>query len=242
MYRSERGRPIQGVHKDAHLIVVKHDPTLADGLSALEKITEDLGDRRERGEDIRGDVVINMSVEWPTRCMRPECKRKLEERINRLLAEFQAIVVVSGGKNSGNYFTPGSAIQTLPALMGVNYPIIIVGGVDSLKGHQIPRARRGPAVTVLAPYETSCLDEDVSPSEETIKRWTSYGAGIVTGVISALLSDDELGPILRRDKVGIPKRVKALIKKISYVREGGLDPAICNGVNGNKPQVWPPKV
>lgn len=67
-------------------------------------------------------------------------------------------------------------------------------------------------VPVSASYEVSCLNEDVTACEETIRRGTSYGAGIVTGTISGL-SDDELGPMLRRDKDRIPKRVKALVKK-----------------------------
>lgn len=104
----------KGVHKDAHLIVVKYDTTLADGLSALQKIIKDLEGRRERGEDVRGYVLINMSVGWPASDIGPKNKRKLEERIGRLLTAFQAIIVVTGGQNSGNYPTTDSTIKTLP--------------------------------------------------------------------------------------------------------------------------------
>lgn len=231
----------KGVHKGAHLIIVKvsnYHP-IADGLNALKKIIEDLEGRRNSGEDVRGHIVINMSVGWLD--LEHENLRKLQERVNRLLTEFQAIVVVSAGQESSSNSKQSSPVKTWPALMGdMDYPIIVVGGVDPLNGHRIPQARHGPSVTVSAPYRVNCVSEEQTSSQEKLGQGTSFSAGIVTGVISAWLSDDELGPILRRDKVRIPKRVISLVGRLSYVREGGLDPSIWNGVIGNRPEVWPP--
>lgn len=59
---------------------------------------------------------------------------------------------------------------------------------------------------------------------------TGYLAALVSGVVSAWLSDEH-GDELRKYPFGVPQAVKDLVKHLSYVRELENSPGIWDGVN-----------
>lgn len=239
----------KGVHKNAHIIVVQlvRGGPLHSFMIALEKVADDLLVRsEERGEDIRGYILINISLGF--RNIGKVNERQMLPLLQRLWNDFQAVVVAATGNDATN---TDFAITRHPAAFSKRFksPLIAVGGVDAL-GHLTPRSRRGRGLTVTAPYLVTCTNEQPysSSSEygDVKMSGTSFATAIVSGVISAWLSDDELGAKLRgggdnglRD---FPQRVKGLVMSLSYKRQGATVASIWNGVNAYQPKKWPPDV
>lgn len=246
----------KGVHKNAHIIVVQlvRGGPLNSFMIALEKVAEDLVMRsEERGEDIRGYILINISLGFQK--IGKVNERQMLPLLQRLWNDFQAIVVAATGNDATN---TDFEITRHPAAFSKRFksPLIAVGGVDAL-GHLVPRSRRGRGLTVTAPYLVTCTNElpDSSSSSSSSSSsehgdvkmsGTSFATAIVSGVISAWLSDDELGAKLRRDGDNglrnLPLRVKGLVKSLSYKRQGATVASIWNGVNAYQPKKWPPVV
>lgn len=242
----------KGVHKNAHIIVVQliRDGPLHSFMIALEKIASDLVLRSEvRGEDIRGHILINISLGFQN--IGKVNQKRMLPLLERLWNDFQAVVVTATGNDATN---PDFAITRHPAAFSKNFksPLIAVGGVDAL-GHHVPKSRRGRGLTVTAPYLVTCTNELPYPSSSSSSEQgdvkmsgTSFAAALVCGVISAWLSDDELGAKLRGDGDDrlrdLPQRVKGLVMSLSYKRYGATVASIWNGVNAFQPNKWPPNV
>lgn len=62
---------------------------------ALEKITDDLLMRKQRGEDVRGNAVINMSLGYDD--IGPVNEEHMPPLLERLFNDFQAVLVVAAG-------------------------------------------------------------------------------------------------------------------------------------------------
>lgn len=242
----------KGVHKNAHIIIVQlvRNGPLYSFMIALEKIADDLVMRsEERGEVIRGYIIINISLGFQN--IGKVNEKQMLPLLQRLWNDFQAVIVAATGNDATN---TDFAITRHPAAFSKRFksPLIAVGGVDAL-GHLVPRSRRGRGLTVTAPYLVTCTNElpysSSSSSEEhgDVKMsGTSFATAIVSGVISAWLSDDELGAKLQGDGAdglrNFPQRVKGLVMSLSYKREGATVASIWNGVNAYQPKKWPPDV
>ena len=232
----------KGINKNPYLIIVRleYRGPLRSMLIALEKIAEDLLRRKQRGEDIRGNVVVDISSGYEE--IGSINVKNLLPLLERLFNEFQAVIVAAAGNDAENgdlesYVHP-AAFANLP-----NSPIISVGGVDNL-GDRVSWSRGGLGLTVSAPHFVTCMHEQPPLREEEVVEMsgTSFANPIVSGVVSAWLSDDELGPELRGDLTNVPRRVKALVQKLSYKRPGATVAGVWNGVDAYNPQHWPPEI
>lgn len=250
----------KGVHKNAHVIVVQlmRGGPLHSFMIALEKIANDLVMRQERGEDIRGHVVINMSLGFKN--IGRVNENQMLPLLERLWNDFQAVVVAATGNDAKDTDTE---IDRHPAAFAkrFNSPLITVGGVDP-RGYLAPRSRRGRGFTVGAPYLVTCTNEASPPppppssssasayylsdDNDVTMSGTSFATAIVSGIISAWLSDDELGAKIRGDgddtSSKIARRVKGLVMSLSYKRPGATVASVWNGVNAYQPKGWPPDV
>lgn len=240
----------KGVYKNAHIIFVQliRDGSLHSFMIALEKIANDLVMRSEaRGEDIRGHILINISLGFQN--IGKVNEKQMLPLLERLWNDFQAVVVAATGNDAT---TSDFEITRHPAAYSKHFksPLIAVGGVDAL-GDVAPRSRRGRGLTVTAPYPVTCTKElpssSSSSSEQDVKMsGTSFATAMVSGVVSAWLSDDELGVKLRGDGDdglrNLPQRVKGLVIDLSYKRHGATVASIWNGVNAYQPKKWPPVV
>lgn len=237
----------RGVHKNAHIIVVQlvREGPLHSFMIALEKVADDLVMRSEgRGEDIRGYILINISLGFQN--IGGVNERRMLTLLQRLWNDFQAVIVAATGNDATN---ADFAITRHPAAFSKRFksPLIAVGGVDAL-GHLVPRSRRGRGLTVTAPYLVTCTNDlpYFSSSHDVKMSGTSFATAIVSGVISAWLSDDELGAKLRGDGDdglrNFSRRVKGLVISLSYKRQGATVASIWNGVNVYQPKKWPPDV
>lgn len=232
----------KGVHKNAHVIVVQlmRSGPLHSFMIALEKIANDLVMRQERGEDIRGHVV-NMSLGFKN--IGKVNEKQMLPLLERLWNEFQAVLVAATGNDAKDTDTE---IDRHPAAFAkrFNSPLITVGGVDP-RGSLAPRSRRGRGLTVSAPYLVTCTNE-ASPDYDVAMSGTSFATAIVSGIISAWLSDDELGAKIRGDgddmRSNIPRTVKGLVMSLSYKRPGATVASVWNGVNAYQPKRWPPDI
>lgn len=240
----------RGVHKNAHITVVQlvREGPLHSFMIALEKVADDLVVRSEgRGEDIRGYILINISLGFQN--IGGVNERRMLPLLQRLWNDFQAVIVAATGNDATN---ADFAINRHPAAFSKRFksPLIAVGGVDAL-GHLAPRSRRGRGLTVTAPYLVTCTNDlpyfsSSSSSHDVKMSGTSFATAIVSGVISAWLSDDELGAKLRGDGEdglrNFSRRVKGLVISLSYKRQGATVASIWNGVNVYQPKKWPPDV
>lgn len=240
----------KGVHKNAHIIIVQlvRDGPLHSFMIALEKVAADLLMRsEERGEDIRGYIIINISLGFQN--IGKVNEKQMLPLLRRLWNDFQAVIVAATGNDATN---TDFEITRHPAAFSKRFksPLIAVGGVDVL-GHLVLRARRGRGLAVTAPYLVTCTNDlpyssSSSSHGDVNMSGTSFATAIVSGVISAWLSDDELGAKLRGDGEdglrNFPQRVKGLVMNLSYKRQGATVASVWNGVNANQPKKWPPDV
>lgn len=236
----------KGVHKNAHIIIVQlvREGPLRSFMVALEKVADDSVMRSEkRGKDIKG-YIINISLGFQN--IGKVYEKKMLPLLQRLWNDFQAVIVAATGNDATN---TDFAITRHPAAFSKRFksPLIAVRGVDVLR-HLVPRSRRGRGLTVTAPYLVTCTNEppfsssSFSSHGDVKMSGKSFGTAIVSGVISAWLSDDELGAKLRGDRAdgfrNFPQRVKGLVMSLSYNREGlrwrvfGMESTLINLRNG----------
>lgn len=232
----------KGINKNPYMIIVRleYQAPLHSMILALEKIADDLVMRKKHGEDVRGKVVINLSVGYEE--IGSVNMDNMLPLLKRLFNEFQAVIVAAAGNDAtdGDLETHvhPAAFSQLP-----NSPIISVGGVG-YTGDRVTWSRGGLGLTVSAPHFVTCMHERPPVRKEEVVEMsgTSFASPIVSGVVSAWLSDDELGPKLRGDLTNVPRRVKALVEKLSYMRLGASVAGVWNGVDANYPQEWPPGI
>lgn len=224
---------LAGVDKFANIIMVKTMGWVSSVLDALSKIILDI--ERRTILLMKGRVVINISIGWEGDFGINE--DKLKDLVIRLVNEFQAVIVVGAGEDKTGKNGP---VDSYPALFSPGISIIVVGSVQAYGGATLEWSRTGIAVTTNAPAYVRCAEP--SPGYHNNARYsgTGYSAAMVSGVISAWLSD-EYGDELRKDPLGTPQAVNNFVKDLSYVRENGKLPGIWNGVNFKDPSAFPPK-
>lgn len=223
---------LTGVDKFANIIPVKTMGWVSSVLDALSKIILDIP---RRGISMKGRVVINMSLGWEGDF--GENEGQLKDLFIRLVKDFQAIIVVGAGEDKTRKNAP---VDSYPALFSPGLPIIVVGSVQAYGGETLEWSRSGPAITTNAPAYVRCAHPSTGTHNNAQYSGTGYSAAMVSGVISAWLSDD-YGDELRKDPLGAPHAVRNFVTKLSYVREGGTLPGIWNGVNVKDPSAFPPR-
>lgn len=92
----------------------------------------------------------------------------------------------------------------------------------------------------LQNHSRCCARPSTGARNNALYSRTSYSAALLSGVVSARLSDEH-GYELRKDPFGAPQAVKNPVKQLSYVRELGTLPGIWDGVNFKDPNAFPPK-
>lgn len=220
-----------GVDKFANIIMVKTMGWVSSVLDALSKIILDI----ERRGVPKGRVVINISIGWDGEF--GENEGKLKDLVIRLVKDYQAVIVVGAGEDKTRKNGP---VNSYPALLSPGLPIVVVGSVQGYGGETLDWSRLGTAITTTAPAYVRCAHPSPGFHNDARYSGTGYSAAMVSGVISAWLSDD-YGDELRKDPVGTPQAVKNFVRKLSYVREKGNLPAIWNGVNFKDPNSFPPR-
>lgn len=229
-----------GVDKDPHIIIVKFDGRKSGALEALLYIQENLALRAAGGETLQGFIIINLSFGWSG--PGPETEVKVNTVIKELIKDYQAIIVVAAGEDGTGTNRP---IESWPALFADLLPLIVVGGADPNNGKTYPWSPGGKLLTVTAPGGVFCQHE---PGVGMLLRGQRFGASfaaaMVTGIVSTWLSDDELGDNLRAAEGGaVAGNVKSLIKSLAWIRPGGTEPGVYNGVFYYfLPDAWPPKL
>lgn len=222
-----------GVDKFANIIMVKTMGWVSSVLDALSKIILDI--ERRTGLLMKGRVVINISFGWDGDF--GENEGRLKDLLIRLITDFQAVIVVGAGEDKTR---KNGQVQSYPALFSPGLPIIVVGSVQGYGGETLDWSRLGSAITTSAPAYVRCAQPSPGAHNNALYSGTGYSAALVSGVISAWLSD-EYGDELRKDPLGAPQAVKNFVKQLSYVREHGTLPGIWNGVNFKDPNAFPPK-
>lgn len=229
-----------GVDKDPYMIIVKFDGRKSGVLEALLYIQENLARRAVGGETLKGFVVINLSIGWGGPGQETEVK--LNTLIKELIKDYQAIIVVAAGEDGTG---TNRAIESWPALFAGLLPLIVVGAVNPTNGKTYPWSPGGKLLTVTAPGEVRCQNEaGVGMVLKGQRSGASFAAAMVTGMISTWLSDDELGDNLRAAEEGtVANNVKRQIKELAWIRPGGTEPGVYNGVlYYNDPDSWPPRI
>lgn len=222
-----------GVDKFANIIIVKTMGWVSSVLDALSKIILDI--ERRTVPLMKGRVVINISLGWEGDF--GENEGQLKGILTRLVKDFQAIIVVSAGEDKSR---KNGQVDSYPALFSPELPIIVVASVQGYGGETLEWSRVGSAITTSAPAYVRCAHPSPGAFSNALYSGTGYSAAMVSGVISAWLSD-EYGDELRKDPLGAPQAVKNLVNQLSYVREHGTLPGIWNGVNVKNPNAFPPK-
>lgn len=229
-----------GVDKDPHIIMVKFAGQKSDALEALLYIQEDLARRAAGGETLEGFVVINLSFGWGGPGQETEVK--VNTVIKELIKDYQAVIIVAAGEDGTGTNRP---IESWPALFADLLPLIVVGAVNPANGKTYPWSPGGRLLTVTAPGEVYCLNEPGVGMALRVQRYgASFSAAMVTGMVSTWLSDDELGDNLRVAEDGaVANNVKRLIKSLAWIRPGGTELGVYNGVTYYiDPDLWPPRL
>lgn len=219
-----------GVANRISMVVVKIHPEESSILHALQLVIDDLLDRVNSGQKVAGYTVVATSFGWVDQGFYRD--RKLKERIKRLLNEFQAVVVTVAGDTSVGSVQDG--LHLIPAVYSTeqDFPLIVVGALDTTSGKKFEWSLVGDHVTLVAPGETSCALNE--PGDSTVKlRGTSLAAAMISGFAGYLLSLEDLGPKLRSAKAkSVPHAVRDWMVDKAYIRDGGTDEdmAVWNGL------------
>lgn len=219
-----------GVAKKTSLIIVKSTDELS---SFIDAITEILNDVRRLtiaglfrpGYNI---VTIQRSFRGPAEIDKWS-KVKITRVISKLISKYGIVFVNSAG-NTGM----GAGTVGFPASLSPQLPIIVVGSTDD-DGIQLPTSSRGHQVTVSAPGQVLCANNQPGGQYQIVSG-TSFAAPAVAGLAAYYLSLHDVGPMLRnRPTELIPKAVKDYIVKTAYVRPGSNVLSVWNLLNGATP-------
>lgn len=215
-----------GVADQVSMVVVKFVPEESSILNALQLVIDDLLDRVNDGQQVAGRTVVSTSFGWPDQGYYRD--RKLKAKIQRLLNEFQAVVIAVAGDTSVSI---EDRLRFIPAIYSTeeDFPLIVVGALDLIKGKKSEWSLTGDHVTLVASGDVTCALNQ--PGYLTTKKHgTSVAAALISGLAALLLSLDDLGPVLR-SATSVPLAVREWIADKAYIRGDGTDEdkAVWNG-------------
>lgn len=209
-----------GVSKKSQIVAVKTALWMSDWLDSWQKIVNDIGRREKNMAPVRGyNIVSNQII---TRGYGNEVQIALQKKLKTLFNIHQTVVVTSSGNDGGD-------INSLPGILSTDgdFPIITVGAVDE-DGVTLPESQGGPALTVCAPGIVTCASNEPGTSTRTA-RGTSAASAQVAGHAANLLASQKYGVQLRSQN-NIPAAVRDLIVDLAYIRGGGSEKVISNGI------------
>lgn len=209
-----------GVSKKSQIVAIKTALMTSDWLDSWQKIVNDIGRREKNMASVRGYNVVSNQI-LITRYGN-EIQIALQKKLKTLFNIHQTVVVTSSGNDGGD-------IDSLPGILSTNrdFPVITVGGVNE-DGATLPESQGGPALTVCAPGIVTCATREPGTSTRTA-RGTSAASAQVAGHAANLLASQKYGVQLRSQD-NIPTAVRDLIVDLAYVREGGSEKVISNGI------------
>lgn len=218
-----------GVAKKASLIIVRVKTNVSSMLSGYVKVLNDLRQRkRAGGEHIPGYNIVTTSInavigsesEWRTTLT------TMTSLISTIMNSYGVVFVCA----AGNRGPEDLAKNVVPASFSQKLPIITVGSVDPATGLRRPTSPGGPLITIYAPGLVKCASPTTPGGR--VKDGTSYAAPMVAGLAAYFLSLPDDGDMIRRYPTGaIPGVMKEHIIDKAYVRQGGTDQAIWNGLS-----------
>ena len=218
-----------GSAKKAKMVFVRTELRVSSILDGFQKVIQDLYERDNTWEQVRGRTVVSISRGWyAQRIMFRADARLLDDsallKIETLLDDYQAVVVTSAGNDARRR----PEITLTPAKFGRILPIIAVGGVTA-DGGRDPDSQGGPAMAVCAVSYVECASP-VPGDALKLATGTSFAAPIVAGLVADLLSRKSEGDELRRTGISIPTAVRDYVIKLAYPRVAGGNPVAWNGV------------
>jgi hypothetical protein len=225
--------PNLGVASNAHLIVVKAKGSAADNLWAFEQTRDDVlanADNR-KGKSVvlfaRGQTFAGLgdnAAPWP------QMKPLMQELFDN------DIVVVTSSGNNGE--APGHQnVELLPKTWATDdFPLIVVGAVTTqgkeafYPGKQQSFSQIGPKVTVWAPgVDIRCADSKTQTTR--LDTGTSPASAMAAGLVAYFLSFRNNRPFAIGGGNTARNARDYLKNTAKWVRPGGKDPAIWNGVD-----------
>ncbi|MCJ1427679.1 Suppressor of the cold-sensitive snRNP biogenesis mutant brr1-1 [Sticta canariensis] len=219
--------PKYGVAKNAKVIIVKNSFSEGSILDAFQKIINDLERRKNAGETIGGYTVVTLHGGFKKTT--GEIKRqRLGQAIQRLLNDYQVVVVVAAGNSQQD---GDVEIDTWPQLFSFDplySSMITVGAVTRDTGMKYPWSKGSPGANVWAPGEAHCAYGQPGGSGD-LSSGTSVAAPIVAGLAAYFLSLTDVGDNLRQSS-NIPMAVLQYIQRFSQPRNPNY-PSIWNGLN-----------
>lgn len=219
-----------GVAKKASLIIVRLKMNASSMLSGYVKVLNDLRRRKKAGERIQGYNIVTTSVnavigpgsEWKTTLT------TMTSLISAIINLYGVVFVCA----AGNRGPEDLGKNVVPASLSQKLPIITVGSVDPATGVRRPSSPGGPLITIYAPGLVKCASPTTPGGR--VKDGTSYAAPMVAGLAAYYFSLPDLGDMMRNNPTSaIPGLMKGYIIDKAYVRQGGTDKAIWNGLGGN---------
>ena len=172
-------------------------------VDGMQQVINDLKDRTDRGEEVKGFTVANLSFGVPDG---GALAAELKSQIRTLVDEYEAVLVTSAGNVESS---PSAQISKLPAVMSPGYDIVVVGSIDIQNDDLDPGSCRGPQMTITAPGDVICSSK---MGTDLVARGTSGATGAVTGVIAGFMSS-AWGKMIRESRQPMPKAVKDYIVK-----------------------------
>lgn len=192
---------------DAHLKRRKEYVPFTSLVDAMQQVLNDLQDRTDRGDEVRGFTVVNMSYGMGDGGDLPTI---LKSQIRTLIDQYQVVFVTSAGNVEDD--SPYNQITDLPAILSPDYDIIVVGSIDIRNDDLHLESCRGPQMTITAPGDVICSSKMGTDWEAT---GTSVAAATVSGVIAGFMSS-AWGKMIRESGQAMPKAAK------NYIVEKGL--------------------
>lgn len=213
-----------GVAKRAKVMAIKVARTMSSLLDVMVKVINYLHAKNQGGETTGGYYVMSIAVQWDPKDM--ISANAFEGLLRRLEDTYQLVVVVQAGSDSGYR---NADIIRWPAATASRRDIIVVGAVSAWTGRTYEFSRGGPFLTVTAAGLVRCAANRAGPGWMRV-HGTDVAMAQVTGLVAYFLSDDDIGPYLRRFPKFIPRWVRNYIEeRASYKRLPSEEvPAIWN--------------
>ncbi|KAI7785072.1 hypothetical protein LA080_008107 [Diaporthe eres] len=233
--------PKYGVAKQVNLVVVKASINIDETLDGLNKIIEDVREKKLQGKAVvnfharvcvpipqlvSNHLLICLAVANPSKFT----QKMLEYYVNEMIKE-DIVFVTASGNDDREEVADGKAsaldVDSYPPLMAASgTPIINVGAVDNT-GKNASFSQGGPLVHVMAPgQQVQCAANSFFSSTQK-QDGTSFAAPAVAGLAAHLLALGEYPELYQTGKVA--ENMKKLLIDMAYQRVPDGGQVVFNG-------------